>query len=145
MSNLTHSQVLKEPAGQRINAWIAERVMGWETLDREHAGWGKGPVVVGTNDPKRPTIQGWSPSSDIAAAWEVVEKFQIGAVSLDTVLDPNEYGPFPHWQFTIYKLGGPVTDGKRQPIAKAVGGTAALAICRAALLTTLENKVEELS
>ncbi len=56
-----------------LDRLVAEKVMGWTLADRWACGWGKGPSVYITNLEKSPTWQDFTPSTDIAAAWEVVE------------------------------------------------------------------------
>ena len=131
MPDLTPAQVLKEPAGPRINAWIAERVMGWtiEVMPNNgqemgHVGQsraGAGSVLIPTD---------WSPSTDIAPAWEVWEKLTGHRDWWQTAIHRCD----GHWRASGYKHGSSVRD------LAADAPTAPLAICRAALLTTLEVK-----
>jgi Phage ABA sandwich domain len=58
-------------AGRELDALVAEKVMGWEPYHdgawltgEQLPDWG-GPQIVGRT---------WSPSTDITAAWQVVEK-----------------------------------------------------------------------
>lgn len=116
----TREQILSEPAGERLDSWVAEFVMG---------------------DPRG---QVWERaySTDIAAAWGVVENltarhhsvavywhfsdWRVGTVTgLDSVAVAEiETGPNAYT--------GPL---KRAPSAL----TAPLAICRAALLAVLDE------
>lgn len=68
-------------AGRELDALVAEKVMGWRRhptdrwhdgereLDRDHAVEGGGGDYYHPDEP-------WSPSTEIAAAWEVVEKMR---------------------------------------------------------------------
>ena len=72
----------KVEVGPTLDAWIAEHVMGWIPwygtdpdwvgfFDGEWLRWTKKPTI----DPDDPgEAEVWSPSTDIAAAWMVVEK-----------------------------------------------------------------------
>lgn len=137
---LDRDTILNMEAGSELDALVAERVMGWELLDREHAGWGKGPPVFGTNDTKRPTIQGWSPSTDIAAAMEVFEndhRHSAWLQRMSRTTGPSDCSRQMNdalCRMDYYR----VKIGKYGPWV--VARTAPLAICRAALLTTLEAK-----
>lgn len=70
-------------AGRELDALIAEKVMGWPPKPA-HAGW-QGDVVPSLADPKWVQAgpdRGWEMvflpnySTDIAAAWKVVEKMR---------------------------------------------------------------------
>lgn len=51
-----------------LSALVAEKVMGWELSDR-------GFYVKGINKPESyDTPNNWKPASDIAPAWQVMEK-----------------------------------------------------------------------
>jgi hypothetical protein len=56
------------PAGRELDELVAEQVMGWQTsISWGGSYWIDGFVV------EREKVK-WNPSTDIAAAWEVVEK-----------------------------------------------------------------------
>jgi hypothetical protein len=76
--------------GPELDALIAEKVIGWKKRGIEwvhptelnNCGQPKRmayseDVVVGAYDPGEYTEKAWSPSTDIAAAWEVVEKLRL--------------------------------------------------------------------
>jgi hypothetical protein len=67
---------LTMPAGAEIDRLVAERVMGWRLLNRRAMGWGTGPAIYATGSDDNPTLQGFSPSTDIAHAWPVVERMR---------------------------------------------------------------------
>lgn len=65
---------------RRVDAMVAEKVMGWVRHPRNTAHW-----VEGGRDPFMAPVKGfvpecgmgaWSPSTSIAAAWAVVEKMR---------------------------------------------------------------------
>ena len=63
---MTREEILKMEPGPELDRLVAEKVMGWEE-NREFEMDPHGVVKVGE------IIDLWSPSADIAAAWEVVE------------------------------------------------------------------------
>jgi len=135
-------------AGRELDALVAERVMGW-TQRNTYAGpqWydQDGPVGRGATfqDEKTGTWLGWQPSLKIADAWEVVEALRARRRNLilnDGTHHPptyevqagiDEHGP---WAFCAFEIEG----GINGRCARAM--TAPLAICRAALLTTLSEE-----
>ena len=111
--------------GPELDALVAERVMGWEARQG----------VLGCEVPPRGVPLGmggwptWSPSTDIAAAWEVVEKLR-GPESnwnpsspthgdgprgqcLKILIDPMDFGGVWYWagpddeRFVLAKHGIP--------------------------------------
>lgn len=68
-------------AGRELDALVAERVMGWylkgrrwiDPERREFAGFTTEPQYDPNSDRDHPL---WEPSSDMASAWEVVEKMR---------------------------------------------------------------------
>lgn len=120
---LTHEQIDAMPAGAAMDALVAEWVMGWERkpwtdpydgLSYSHEFYSKERQRWLADNPK-------AYSSDIAAAWLVMEKAhgQDWLVQVD-----NDEG---EWHCYI---------GGRSAIAE----TAPLAICRAALRAKLATK-----
>ena len=112
------SNVDTMPAGREMDALVAERVMGWY---RVGAMWCKGANSFAAQAEEVagcPKI--WTPSTDIAAAWEVVEKLREKA-----------------WvSVTSGKTGNPCyceVDVVGGEIWHVTADTAPLAICRAAL------------
>lgn len=68
-------------AGRELDALVAERVMGWLPHFRNTAHWVDAEIAdtVGSLDYRVRGIVGeWSPSKDIAVAWQVVEKLRAG-------------------------------------------------------------------
>jgi hypothetical protein len=97
-------------AGLDLDELIIEKVIGWDAVKK-------------ILDPK-PMFSKFSPSTDIADAWMVVEKFY--SLNLHRYLDGKE--------FTAYL----VTERENKNIdGYGVADTAPLAICRAALKATM--------
>ncbi len=123
---MTRDEILSMPAGQKMDALVAEKVMGYERrdckLDGEHDypcitkdGW-----LIPICQPGQ--FGNWSPSTDIAAAWEVVEKMrgELDEIVLDRDGDWRCYFIVNNVEFFAYAKEAP------------------LAICRAALLAGME-------
>ena len=94
-------------AGPKLDALIAEKVMGGKLGLR---GMGVSWDTVG---------YGWSPSTSIAAAWEVAEKF-----GHDYNWEMNNSEKAGGFLFAIFKDA---------TVYEGIAPTASLAICRAAL------------
>jgi hypothetical protein len=118
---LTREQILSMPAGPEMNALVAERVMKWRRSPDPFPGWLPTYERATIADIIMP---GWSPSTDIAAGMEVLEYLR----------------PFKHILLTGY-WGGPWECELTEPSTewRAQAEQLPLAICRAALLTTLED------
>lgn len=129
---------MSEPiAGRELDREVATRVMGWTLGEPEYVmgylGHG-GSTMRLWKGPGIPTAKGflpseeWSPSTDIAAAWEVVETMcKREDVVYFTVerFGPSEYEDEPYRAFC----------NKISAVAK----TAPLAICLAALAAVGET------
>lgn len=74
--------------GRELDALVARDVMGWEVR-----GPHSGPWVILRGYPEYPhlTDKTWRPSTDIADAWEVVEKLADGTRTVH-VWKPRNYG-----------------------------------------------------
>ena len=125
-------------AGREMDALVEEKVMGG-CAHRDVAGWyHEGPEGDRTLNcgqcHGRPSVPGYS--TDIAAAWQVVEKL--------TGFDTNRDKPW--WSVCVFNAQpgqimavvyqcqpGNRIDDARDVIAGAIASTAPLAICRAAL------------
>ena len=113
---MTRDEILNMPAGREMDALIAENVMGYQ-WGYKHAfstlpTWSKNGIVVTLGDY----------STDISAAWEVVEKLR-GKRVMEISITKKSF-----W-CTVYATGRNINE-------KA--DTAPLAICRAALLAVME-------
>lgn len=119
---MTRDEILNMPAGRVLDAVVAERVLNWTHIKHNEL---LNEYSVG----KDPDV-GWRVipnfSTDIAAAWEVVEKMPFGYE-----LRLCDYkGSIVRWQAEFHEPG-----------AKTLmvwADTAPLAICRAALLAMIE-------
>ena|SRR3990167_5839708 len=69
-------------------------------------------------------------STDIAAAWRVVEKLQESGLTLHLFREPTGVWKHTNWQAEFYHLDIPVTE---REIVEAISPTVARAICLAAL------------
>jgi hypothetical protein len=136
---MSEEDVDKMQAGPALDALVGEKVMGWKLInlgrrkydyastdeDRRAALSGRGVFEwhwEGKDAPDDGFAHEWNPSTDIAAAWQVVEKLH----------EPDT---------TDFSLNS-ATVGWRARfgyVFKAFGDTAPLAICRAALKSSLAS------
>ncbi len=126
---------------RKIDALVAEKVMGWkrEVQDRTIVGYrdggGKFHIISG--------LQGvsncWNPSTDIAAAWEVVEKMRLMGITVFIGIPgrDDEVG-------TSFTKRDDVTD-EAEEVGSSSAPTAPLAISLAALraVGVPESEIEE--
>lgn len=124
MRGMTNEEIDKLEAGRELDALIAEKVMGWTPHCQNPAHY----VEVANSTSEMSVIQEvvayWRPSTDIAAAWQVVEKLRAAGwfYSLSDAVEIPEY---------IVMFYQPDS-----PDAQAMDESAPLAICRAALKAT---------
>jgi hypothetical protein len=136
------------PAGPELDRLVAEKVMGWKlpleygilytdgseswgnspqyTFEKFHAYHSKG---IAKELLQRPDLAGWSPSTQIAHAWEVVQKIsrlKWSGMTIDVVV--SQYAGAAHCS-----IEADMPDVKSIGIADASADTAPLAICLAAL------------
>ena len=125
---MTRDEILNMPAGREMDTLIAQKVMGWSAdpegywLNKKEnyddTGWG---LIDQDKTTHHPSSRRFCPSTDIAAAWMVVEKFY--SMSL------NKYSGGDEWRvYLVTERDGANVD------AHAEADTAPLAICRTALL-----------
>lgn len=134
---MTREQIEAMPAGPEMDALVAERVMGWWA--DANGEWNSNPDLpklmgVVAPDTSFCDLPVWQPSSDIAAAWEVVEKLSDKLWCELKVNFTSDYKS--RAGFTTVGCSG--FNGR--PDFAACGNTRTdlpLAICRAALLATL--------
>lgn len=109
------------PAVSLLDRFVTEAL--WPDNENENR-WPRSGMI----DSERNVV--WSPSTDIAHAWEVVELMRLrNALSLDLSHNPNRLGD--HWDAVFrQKTGRQLAVSKRM---LASGSTAAEAICRAAV------------
>ena len=134
---MNREDILKMEAGREMDVLIAENVMGYSKmlaptsfrLNNYLVDAGE-LVYVAPNGDTFATFDIPSYSSDISAAWEVVEKMRIAIVPL--VGGGWAAEPDSDFDLELSWFERPVCDWATAP-------TAPLAICRAALLSTLED------
>lgn len=126
------------PAGREMDVLVAEKVMGWDTYEE----YVHGPMMHGgsmmvlykgegaRNDGRTWSVDGFCPSADITAAWEVVKKLRL---CLWPYNDGWFSGQAELLSYASIEADGAVFDGM---MLGAVGETPMLAICRAALKAT---------
>jgi hypothetical protein len=115
---LTREQVLDMPAGEEMDRLIAEKVFG-DQFDGDTITDGKRCWPI-------PDY-----STNVAAAWQVIDRIYrrfCGHISIERFA----------WLSYEVKVGGLPADGGGWREVAAMAGAAPLAICRAALLTTLK-------
>ena len=108
------------PPGREMDALVAEKVMGWIRYN-DSQGWPSGAKHTGNRRRSYPRY-----STDIAAAWEVVEKLLRDNGELVVAIQSDDHD----WVCTIRDDPLNIVGYSRSP-------TAPLAICRAALMTVL--------
>ena len=117
---MTREEIGKLEAGRELDALVAEKVMGWRLLDPPQADqpsyWATWVML-----PHREAAKDWSPSTNIAAAWEVVERLRANGYSwMQFTLIADQ------WDLEMGQGGHDIGCDTLAP-------TAPLAICRAAL------------
>ena len=151
-------------AGRSLDALIAEKVMGWCRINspdeqtraylwfREHKGsvqrrGYKGFVTTNGRGTTPSVSQLWEPSTDIAAAWEVLEKLLADGYTVEVyspgALINDEFGSYSvGWSVVFYAWGQPTLPSGRAGRSIDLFGdkskgtqidTVLLAICLAAL------------
>ncbi|UVI31197.1 BC1872 family protein [Paenibacillus spongiae] len=122
---MTREEILAMTPGRELDALVAEKVMMW-TKDTDGSYWLVDTYSIRTWE--QTSYPGFQPSTDIAAAWEVLERFPTHQITKmhDIKLPWNEE--------SIYKA---IVKANKYI---AYGKTAPLAICRAALLFALNGE-----
>lgn len=130
---MTEDEIRNLPAGDEMDARVAEDVMGWHR--NENGGYpcwndAEGRFQCGIphtdwEDDEDFHLLRWHPSESILWAWEVVEKLERDNLCM-TILNDGSC-----WSVFIY-------NEHKVTMAYANADTAPLAICRAALLTVSE-------
>lgn len=102
--------------GRELDALVAEKVMGWRHWESSYAVGPKPHWITPDGDSR---VE-WSPSTDIAAAWEVVDKLGSGAMWMQRMShtgltsDSTEpelveytkaHGRHPNWRVKFGKKG----------------------------------------
>lgn len=124
--NLTREEIENMPAGREMDALV------WMSLNDQHPDLSMCRFVDGEYQPNSGYPFGHiSPprySTGISAAWEVVEKLHL--MVRPSILSGN---------WVAMKFERVYLSGKWEGVGEATADTAPLAICRAALLATLEK------
>ena len=127
----TREEILREPAGPRLNAWVAEHVLGLR-LYKAMSGHHKDALVVDRcdypdrNEPPMPY------STDIKEAMSLLEGNRWGG-AWEIGQDPSGWS-----EVTIYRWGGDPNDGDWEPTAThPENNDLPAGICRTVLLAVL--------
>ena len=127
---MTKDEILAMEAGDEMNALIAE-LMGWTRHEQPFISkWGKMYEWRPPEDSSYDAFlapHDWS--TNIAAAWEVVEKLTPFKFGFNLAIE-SPPGPCGDWEVHFYNGGAHL----------AFADTAPLAICRAALLAVMETE-----
>lgn len=117
---LTRESIIAMEPGRELDALVAEKVMGWNVFPHKPDFQIEYKDEQGFQYVFR--LDEFEPSTDISAAWEVVEKM----------------GPFTQLTSESYH-NKVIWHGSFSVVDSAEADTAPLVICRAALLTTLRE------
>lgn len=122
-------------AGRELDEAIGREVMGWTlvgVLWRDASGRAIHTVSIDYDDSDG-EFPAFLPSTDIAAAWEVVEYME--QTHWPHIKKPaSGQGDLEHWQVMFHLKDGELTSGK------GVDRSLPLAICLAALKTVRQHK-----
>lgn len=139
---MTENEIDAMEAGRELDALVAEQVMGWERdlnipINPKYRGikYWKSPTGMRADINLIPHY-----STDIASAWEVVEKAHelTGCtISLHLFGTFERVSGMPKYMCKFY--GGRIGHPTPELTTKAFGDTPMLAICRAALKTFLNR------
>ena len=122
-----------EPTAQHLDALVAEQVMGWRKPSRPYQPWDKRPDLPGVMLCRQHELPRFC--SDIAAAWQVVEKLR-ERFSVDINVD--------HSVARVRVSAGDRYDllpGAVRDLAQVEARTAPIAICLAALQTVQASDI----
>lgn len=116
----TREQILNMPAGRELDALVAEEVMGWKR--RVDFDLVEDTDVLARYEPFSMEVREFHPSSDISAAWEVLNHLiKLGA--------EVNVGFYKEW---VCSIDYPIGCNWRE-----VATTASEAICKASLLAVM--------
>jgi hypothetical protein len=140
---MTSYEIMKLETGLELDALIAKDIMEWRQIDppsdlwfadRNWRGLADDVYWIEETEVKHADINGYrrfQPSTDIKAAWEIVEKFAHTSNMQFSHFWISAY-PDNHWNCSIGEVNKPLIDVQAY--------TAPLAICQAALLAVTEGK-----
>jgi len=134
---MTREEILKLEAGPELDRLVAEKVIGWEEgKDFDCSGEG---TLIHYPFRNRVLSKKWSPSTDIAAAWEVVRRVFELKPTLGFVLFTDISG---HCRAAFYDILEYID--QVVPVSEIDDAeTVPLAICRAALLAVEATQEKE--
>lgn len=112
---------------ERINAAVAEKIMGWKLADRAACGRGEGPNVWITGNASAPTYQHFSPCNDPVDMMMVLEKMKDRKLVMFWRCDRDSGKPRWHAYFRRDSPSGPNMIGY-------IHSSLPVAVCIAALL-----------
>ena len=116
---MTRDEIINMPAGRELDALVAEKVMSDNTRHFIWKRYGKPDAI---QSPEYGGPQEYS--TDIDAAWQVVEKLEIMGIRLIIWTGVNDI----HW----YQIG------EQDVVGEIHATTLPVAICRAALLAVMD-------
>lgn len=125
-------------AGREMDAAVATRVMGWRLDGADWIGADNRWAAYADDAPpfsggRRPRF---APSTDIAAAWLVVERLQeLGCNNFSLEWEREKFGSDQQWMYAMNvprHVSGSKSVGMPDPVVLSAA-TAPLAICLAAL------------
>jgi len=134
-------KIIEHPANRCMDALIAKKVMGWNKIVIGGVGWFVKESPLGMSYQYMTQSGDFEPSTDITAAWQVVERI---------VRPPDE----DCWTGPTMQINAETTKSKGEyqvvfehldsidlfpSSVEATAETAPLAICRAALLAVMEG------
>jgi len=137
---MTSEEILKMEAGPELDRLVAERVMEWD--EGKDFGIGESGIVryirEGPKYFERTKIEAWAPSTDIKAAWEVMERLAPHfEIKLFNAMEPQRSRGWKDvWVVDIQ------ASQEGAPLHRSIDDNAPLAICRAALLAMMEASDE---
>jgi hypothetical protein len=139
---MTRDEILAMESGRELDAIIAEKLMGWTEFSPIDATIDYG---VGVNGYRRNYAKDecgrctWFPfySTDISAAWEVVEKMRV-----DHIYNMADFGRNMHKEKQHYVRFHPLNSGNTADDWLPRFYTLPEAICKAALLTLCNDPTE---
>ena len=143
MITLTREQIESEPAGPRMDNWIAEHAMEWTLgIDHNRSVWLDAdgmfmcslPAEGYYEDDEDFHLLHFHPSSSIMAFWMVIDKLDRKEWDIQIVSDTEEEGK--EWGVSFYHY----SEADALEHGSATADTVPLAGCRARLLAMLERE-----
>ena len=122
-------------AGHELDAMVAEKVMGWTAVEAKYTGASSQWFVPSGVNPfsrPNPNMRQQVPaySTDIAAAWLVVDKMLADGWELDTGIEKKARLEDGQW---VVEFNSSTHNAEHSRGPRAIAHTAPLAICKASL------------